>query len=519
MNNFIYILVCFMGISLSGQINETLFKNSEVRNLKVIEEYYGAVGHTEEAVLLLKVKEIANGSITLEKFDQDLKLIKSKVISGITVSLNNKHNGETFEFFYQNINGDIFLFYSNLIGEFNILFRKKLNDKTLVFDAPIEVAKLPLINKKTDRRSSFGLVESDDKSHYAIYSFVTHKSEESTYSYIEVFNNQLESKWKKEETITDYKSEKLKKFTIKPLSNARQGKFPLDTYTMNLSNTTVRSNVQLSLSNKGVLNILESNEKNIYNRFYMLYAFSENNPVKKKELILKEGNLFYIDISLKHDLENNLNVIGFYDDERVTSFDGIVFEKYDPVNLDLSDQFLTKFSLEDMVRFKGVSEDELQKLEERKLVWTLYEVNDLLNIFAHSDNSFTLVSHETYAGGDGRLSVVNLSENGKTNWMKNYDKSQKRGVKEWLGVYSLMINDDIYFLYNEFEAEGALIKNKLILNKFNFGSKETSKVELRATKGKIPIFVPDRTNKYGENIFIGFAKFQSKFEILKFKIE
>ena len=94
----------------------------------------GVIGTVEDGYFLLRAISKGfslygmgvgtKGVLVVEKFNKDYVLEKSRKIEDIPMTVMNKANDKSFEFFYQDINKDIWLFYSDESDNKNLLFRK-----------------------------------------------------------------------------------------------------------------------------------------------------------------------------------------------------------------------------------------------------------------------------------------------------------------------------------------------------------------------------------------------------------
>jgi|GEM_PF-3517727 len=144
------------------------------------------------------------GVLVVEKFNKDYVLEKSRKIKDIPMTVLNKANDKSFEFFYQDSNKGIWLFYSDESDDKNRLFRKRLDQETSAFEEPIMVSEQPIVDKRLDRRSSYSIVLSEDNSKFAIFSFVGNKSHGASEAYVEAFDASMNSQWQMNTSIPEY---------------------------------------------------------------------------------------------------------------------------------------------------------------------------------------------------------------------------------------------------------------------------------------------------------------------------
>ncbi|WP_339717879.1 hypothetical protein [Cyclobacterium amurskyense] len=480
----------------------------------------GVIGTVEDGYFLLRAISKGfslygmgvgtKGVLVVEKFNKDYVLEKSRKIEDIPMTVMNKANDKSFEFFYQDINKDIWLFYSDESDNKNLLFRKRMNQETLAFEAPILVSEQPIVDKKLDRRSSYGIVHSEDNSKFAIFSFVGNKSHGASEAYVEVFDASLNSEWQMNSKIPEYH------------------KGGLDTKYFGILKS-LNSNGNIRLSNEGVFNMLSKvkMEKGGNEFMHFMYSFYRgiDDPVIN---YLKNTDEYLIRMSLVQDKNKDVRLVGYYsNDKKLRQIDGLFVQNLNPFTLAIDNEKFIPFSDENKLDFLFQSEAYLSGKDKRKVE----KGNELdvpsntyiKSVFVNEDNSITMASeyYQTYKY-NGKIYHVNddfqftnISQNGEINWIQNFNKRQRDISPHTNGIYQMYENGTIYFIYNE------PLKKEIHVGHINSEGEINSKTILESRNGgelKKFWLVPGTISRVGDNSYVGVAAKFFKERLVKIEI-
>lgn len=503
------IFYILLTVQLQAQNKTLSIKIGEPEKKGLLTGLLGVVGTTDNGFYILRSKSKGftlnrmavgtKGELFLDLYDNNLKLKNSIPIKNIPVAILNKAKDKSFEFFTQDVNQNLWLFYSDESSGKNQLYKKMLNPNTNSFNEPILVAEHKIMSKGLDKRSTYNVIISENKEYIAVYSFTGNKKSTDSYVYVEIFDNNLNSKWKINTTIPEY----------------QKGTFVSKAYGM-----LNEANTRVSLSNNGILNIISeaySKEAKYSKKEYVGIIYSFQDGKEKPEIKILDDEQI-MDLTLVHDHEQNsgLKMVGFYtDDKKGKTVDGIVFKTFDPSSLETLDEKFIPFNTEhkkaflisDNTNFKSEAKKDSRiekKIKQDKNI-DIPSRNNIIGIYLNKDNSLTIASEYFYVyttytttsrGSDGitnqkpitnyffgDLTFINLSEKGDINWIKNYDKKQTGASKFISGVYDMFLDDTVYFLYND------ILNKDLKISSINSSSDINSEViTTLGKKGKLEGF-------------------------------
>ncbi|WP_339922230.1 hypothetical protein [uncultured Cyclobacterium sp.] len=481
----------------------------------------GVIGTAEDGYFLLRaiskgfslygVGVGTKGVLVVEKFSKDYVLEKSRKIEDIPMTVMNKANDKSFEFFYQDKSKGIWLFYSDESDDKNRLFRKKLDQETLAFGKPIMVSEQPILDKKLDRRSSYSIVPSEDNSKFAVFSFVGSRSNEGSEAYVEVFDASMNSEWKMNTSIPEFQ------------------KGGQDTKLYGIIKS-LNSNGNVRLSNEGVFNMLSKVDivKGGNEFMHFMYSFYRgiDDPVIN---YLKNTDKYLLRMSLVQDKNKDVRLVGYYsNDKKLRQIDGMFVQSLNPFTLAIDNEKFIPFSDENKVDFLYQSEDYLTGKDKRKVEkgkeMEVPSNTYIKSIFVNDDNSITLSSEYyqayTYNGKlyhvNEDFQFTNISENGEINWIQNFNKRQKDITLHTNGIYQMYENGTIYFIYNE------PLKKEIHVGHINSDGEISSKTVLKSRKGgelKSFWLVPGTISRVGDNTYVGVAAKFFKERLVKIEIE
>jgi hypothetical protein len=480
----------------------------------------GVIGTVEDGLFLLRAiskgfsmygKGVGTkGVLVVEKLNQKYELENSQKIEDIPMTVMNKAKDKSFEFFYQDKDKDIWLFYSDAFNNKNRLFRKKLDQETLAFEAPILVSELPIVNKKLDRRSNYNIIRSEDNSKFAVFSFVGSKSNEGSEAYVEVFDASMNSEWQMNTSIPEY------------------DKGGPDTKLFGMIKS-LNSNGNIRLSNEGVFNMLSKVDivKGGNEFMHFMYSFYRgiDDPVIT---YLKNTDKYLLRMSLIQDKNKDVRLAGYYsNDKKLKQIDGLFVQSLNPFTLAIDKQNFIPFSNENKMDFLYQSESYLSGKEKRKIEkgkeMEVPSNTYIKSIFVNEDNSITLASEYyesyTYNGKiyhvNNDFQFTNISQNGEINWIQNFNKQQKDITLNTNGIYQMYESGTIYFIYNE------PLEREIRVGQINSNGEVSAKTILKSSKGgelKKFWLVPGTISKVGDNTYLGVAAKLFKERLVKIEI-
>jgi len=271
--------------------------------------------------------------------------------------------------------------------------------------------------------------------------------------------------------------------------------------------------------------------------YHEIFTLSpENKRMKSKQFDNEEK--FIVEAMIKHDQNNNLSLVGFVGDkERL--IDGVIFRTMDPITFKTIKQNVVTFTDEQKKKFL-ISQDDgsdrssfgdrrtERRLEKGKKV-NISARNNIINSYVHENNSITIAAEyfdivtttRTNANGQmttdtdyvfGDMKFVNVSEDGEIRWVKNIHKYQRSGTSSLLSVSELFLDDEIKFIYNDFQ-ERKLMMISLDMN----GNYVPYEITDLGRHGKLENhwFVPSSVRYLSESTIVGFANRLLKTKIIK----
>ena len=515
-----------LSLASMAQNNDISIQISESDRKGMFEGIHGVVGKVDDGFYVLRLKSqaailggLSVGAPTklfIDKYSNDLELLSSVEIDGITITTSSRSRMTEYEFCIQDEKGNLFVYFSEFVKGINSLYRIQLNDDLISFGDEVLVYRDKRENKRLDRRGSFDYVESEDRKNFAIYSFVNERTANYTEVYAATFTRSLEPIWEMNENIEGY---------------IRGGNFSLAF--QNSYKSLVGKNLSMSLSNTGVLNVM----RKIYDETfigslagsYSHLIYSLSGPENKTESRFFDfEETFILEAMIRHDQNNELKLVGYIGDSRYL-IEGLVFINLDAVNLETVTKNIVKFTdrqKEDFLvssdadsRRKQRGDSRTKKRLDKGKRVRISARNGIVNAYVHDDNSSTVVSeyfdtvttstrdangnlttNTTYIYGD--LKYVNISEDGKIRWIKNIHKNQRSGSITLLSIADLFLNDKITYIYNDFEDR------QLMLTTMNSeGVHESFHIADLGRRGELENhwFVPSSVKYLSENEIVGFA--------------
>lgn len=533
-SNFLLITVFFLIVQLEllSQSKSISIEVADPTSKGLLNGCLGVVGTSDDGFYLLKSKTKGfslygvgigtKGELSIENYNNEFIAVRSLDIKGISLTILNKAKGKSYEFFYQDKNKQIWMFYSDESQGYNRLYRKRLNQEKFDFEEPVLVTKHKIKGNKLDRRSSYNIIQSADESNFAIYSFVGNKESNKSYVYVEVFDNLLNSQWEMNTTVQEY----------------RKSGYVSKAFGIEES----RLNKNICLSNEGTLNIVRKVFKEKQEDYiHIVYSFYEKieKPIMN---VLSNSEKYLLEMSLIQDKLGDLKLTGFYSDTNDSkSIDGLFIQNLDPYSINIKDERFISFSSKERLDFIYQDLETLSKKNKKRIEkgegLEISSNTFIRSIYVNANNSITMSSeyyttssryNNTYLGDGewrqdgglkhmyGDLQFINISEDGEINWIRCYDKGQISETRSILGVYEIFEDDVIHFIYND------IINRELKIGKINMNGEITSNsIASLKKKGELQNFwfSPIITTKLRENCYVGFAYRAFKQRLIKIEVK
>ena len=478
-------------ISLQAQNNAVSIKFSEAQGQGLNEGNLGVIGITDDGFYVLRAKSSAlqKAGIFIDKYSNaSLDRIKTTAIDGIELTLGGRPRGSSYEFALQDSDNNLYVYFSEYVKGVNSLYSLKLDPYSFEFGDEQLIYQDKKAKKRLDRRSTYALVESEDRNKFAIYSVVNQRFTNNSQLYIEVFDRDRNSLWEKYEIVEGREN-----------GNTKTPAFGVTT-----KSSTVNTTFSISLSNDGVVNIMKKDYEDSFSNilgagdyFHEIFTISaESGRLKSKKFDNEER--FIVDAMIRHDQNDNLSLVGFIGNrERV--IDGVIFRSMNPITFNTITERIISFTPEQKKQFlisqdnersrKRFGEKIADQRTERRIDKgrrvRISARNNILNTYVHEDNSITIVSEyfdefvtstprtngtmdtETnYLFGD--LKFVNVNDEGEINWIKNIHKYQKSTSTVYLSVSELFLDNEIKLIYNDFQERKLMLLSVEESGKNNF---------------------------------------------------
>jgi len=532
-------MLCISFLGLQAQKKNLDIQISETQGKGLAEGNLGVVGTTEDGFYVLRIKASAlsalgmgvggKASIFVDKYtNKNLRKVATAEIAGV-----GRVKGSSYEFALQDSEENLYVYFSEYVKGINSLYSLRLDPKSFEFVDEKLVYQDKKSNKRLDRRATYALVESPDKNKFAIYSFVNERFSRSSHIYVETFSREMNSEWIKYEIVegTQEGNDKTPAFGVSTNSS--------------IGNTTF----SISLSNNGVVNIMQKNYddsfKNLIGgRDYFHEVYSLSSETKKlKSKVFDNEDKYIVEAMIQHDQNDNLSMVGFVGDkERL--IDGVIFRTMDPITFKTVAQKVVTFSPEQKKKFLISQGDGTEKnfgdrrterrIDKGKKV-RISASNNIINAYVHDDNSITIAAEyfdvvtttrqtPGATGGQmttetyyifGDMKFVNVSTDGDIRWVKNIHKYQRAGSVGLLSVSELFLNNEIKFIYNDFQE-----KKMMMISLDQEGNYEPTEIADLGRRGELENhwFVPSSVKYLNENTIVGFANRLVKTKIIKIEL-
>lgn len=459
----------------------------------------GFVGVTKKAFFVLRVTpettKYNSNPIFLDVFDRDLNPIKSLQIKECSINRKEKigKGKKVFEFIAQDGDQNIWLFYSELSEQFTQLYKRKLLIETLSFDDPILVTE-HIIDEEVERRRTYNIVISENKKHYAVYSFPSGRKKPTTVmAYVGLMNSELE-------IIKEINTE-VKDFDLgyENFLNMKVTNFPLHITDSAIPRAYFRG--QTSISNNGQFYKFQLHEREKGRNSSDTLTIYHCNSIGDNHL-----NTIKIDVSKNpiirakmriNNLQNGfVNIVGLYtkpeSGELIAGISQLTFP-YDkePSEKDLTLMpFSEKMKKDYFVSHNGYTarnnigknfhdEKTLRRLKKGKEIELGFD-GHLIDLQIMPDGSLTLISEhrddldmqngvyfdrknllsetkmfqESITTFYGDVRFVNISPENNINWVINHDKHQTLTNTSIASIGLFKSSNNLQFVFNDFFEDG-----------------------------------------------------------------
>ncbi len=393
--------------------------------------------------------------LTLEHFDKELILIKSKV-------LDFQKEKKNIEFIFQ-LNNKIYLFVSetNKKEEKVILSQYEIDKSTFEISEEVkQVAEYSIEGLNKLDPGDFNHSISNDSSKVLIYYNFPNKDDEKNQYMLYIYDNQF-NLINKEHLITPY---------IKKVLTVENVK----------------------IDNKGDVHILarnysddkEDRTKYSPNHQYLLFSYLSSNK-KTIENRLSLNNKIVTEFDFILDNNDNIICAGFYSEEDIYSIKGLFITKIDGATNTIKVEKVHEFDLEFIT--KDISQREREKKEKQQEKDKNIEMeNYFLDHILLKDDGGIIIIGENFStrirftstpnGGTtsetvyfhNNIIITSLSAEGNVEWHQKIKKNQATANTVESSSYGLAkINNTLYFIFNAMQGEN----NKLIYNHSNYYKK------------------------------------------------
>jgi len=541
MNKFKIGLTLILCVTMLG-LHAQKIKISEAQGKGFSEGNLGVVGTTDDGFYVLRVNssnlaalgilQSGQSTIYVDKYtNRNLRRVKTAHIEGITLGVAGRVKGSSYEFALQDSDNNLYVYFSEYVKGINSLYSLRLDTKSFEFVDEKLIYQDKEANKRLDRRATYAVVESEDRSKFSIYSFVNERFTRSSHIYVETFSRDMNSEWIKYEIV----------------QGTQQGNNKTPAFGVSTNSSVGNTTFSISLSNNGIINIMQRNfEDNLANvfgsgkYFHEIYTLSPDSK-KMKSKIFENEDKYIVEAMIRHDQNDNISLVGFVGD-REGLIDGVILRTMDPMSLKTETQKVVAFSADQKKRFlisQGNKSNRSNKSDKRtarridkgKRV-NISARNNIINAYVHEDNSITIASEyfdivttsrpsspgtvnqmqqETYyIFGD--MKFVNVGADGDIKWVKNIHKYQRSGSMGLLSVSELFLDDEIKFIYNDFQE-----RKLMMISLDHNGNYRPYEIADLGRRGELDghWFVPSSVKYLSESTIVGFANKLLKTKIIK----
>lgn len=473
MKKAILLLLCSLFIinSSIGQSNKPSVKIFSERKTGLKEKMIGLVGQDDDGYYLLKIKELGTrmaivpigvkGKLTLEKYDKNYKLENEIPIKDIHLQTEFGVK-KAYEFFSQDKDDNLYIFYSSEIENKTILYKSQLDKASLTFSNPEIVSELKNIDKK-DRRGSYRLLTSKNGKKKAAVSIVEAESDEQTIINIDYLDENL-NRISSLEEILNYK-EKDVAIKTEPYDQQKMNK--------DISDIVLSNNGDVVLLAR--LDVNSSVFRTSYN--YNIIALSENQTKPNfHKLYIPKKYIISVGLVALDDTSNFVQCYAFFTgnskvNNNIEGTYSLIFDAEKFGSKKEKTNVLDEGELIDLMVGKESSDKNdrkiLERLDEGKELrskrFYLRDVNHfndgsytamaeyfLVDIQTTNDGNGTRTTTYSYYCGD--MVFLHYDANGNLEWIKNVDKYQFNsgtgGINN-MGTFHFEKDNKIYFLYDD----------------------------------------------------------------------
>jgi hypothetical protein len=378
----------------------------------------------------------------VEKYDNDMKFVKSEELI-----LKYGKEDMRFAFSIMSKNSDIYIFsnYQNTKTKVIYLFSQTLDKSTLKPNNDLKkVAEIDYKDFSKYNPGDFALTYSADSSKIMIYFNTPYdKNNNEKFGFV-VFDQNLNELWASIKTL--------------PISDKL---FKVESYDIdNNGNVYVLGLVFNDVPKEKV-----KGEPN-YN--YMLYKYDFNSENVIEYPISVEGK-FLTDLNFTINKENDIICAGFYSKDKTYNISGAFYMKIDDISKNVLVSDFLEFDLSMLTQnLSEKKEAKVEKLDEKgkKINLLKYDLGELVirdngGITLVGENYYVIVTTSynaqtkrtttTYHYYYNQILVVDISAEGKIQWVKQIPKNQHTiNDSGFFSSYGLIDRgDNLYFLYND----------------------------------------------------------------------
>ena len=448
MKKLLFIAITVLSISMFAQTkskNVDIIYGDQLKSSSK-ETLSDIVARDNSGIITLKtsIKGLKKGLITLERFDNKMKLVKTA-----EVDLTYNKKARDLERFID-IDGQLFLFTSffNKKTKMNYLFVQSINKSRLTLNSDMQkIAEIDCSDKKKNNTGFFHVKYSNDSSKVLVYYDLPYVKKTAEKFGVEVFDNKMHQLWEKD-IVLPYLDEL---YAVKNVIIDKEGNV---LFLGKLYQDKAKETV------KGEVNF----------KYHLLVYSDDGKKLNKHDIVLKDK--YITDMKLGISPKGNILCAGFYSNKGTWSINGSYFLAFDGETKDLIKESTEEFSLDFVT--EGMREKTEKKTKKKAangkdaemyqydldnfimredgggvLIAEQYYVHVITSSYTDSQGNFR--TKKTYHYYYNHIIVISISPDGDIEWTKKIIKKQHT-INEpgYYSSYALaVVKDKMYFIFND----------------------------------------------------------------------
>jgi len=426
-------------------------------------------------------------------------------LTDIKYEPNNRRIKNLYEFYIEDKAGNIHIFYSNTIDDYTYLYKKEFNIKSEKLKEEKQFAKVKSNKKfKYDRRNTFGVFTSPDKTKSAILSISELPKQDRHTIYVKVVrNSDLSTLWEKEEPPTGF---------------SHIGAGVKNSYTKSRLAYNLFNYEPIVLSNDGFLSILTNNNSRMNKSEFKLFIITKTKDYSKK--IDNQGKNI-IEATIGYNASGNLVCAGFYTNSTIKDdYDGIIISEFDKNTFETIESKTVK-TTSNIGKFSNRIKDIIFYNDG---TFTLFAENNAIKGGYGSKSIFGGDASELPFHESWEFSLIHLNKNYEIEWIKSIDKNQSTYNYGYVGAKLFSIGKNFVAIYTDI-VQGKMQKNpsKLSLGIIDKnGTYKSKSFSSLGNKSKLvnTIIIPGTFRLNTKKELVGFADNKvSKYSTVKFSLD